>query len=215
MGLQFWKNQPLKRKTPCFFSSARRVEQNEQDFRPNNFSKPPLIHSSIHKSQNILTRRLGDKHHAALSKDLNSYLEPQQVNQVVKAYHFADEAHEGQKRKSGEPYITHPLAVAKILAEMHMDHQCLMAALLHDVIEDTSIPKHTLGQEFDDEVAELVDGVSKLKIVFQSRAEAEAENFQKMTLAMAKDIRVILVKLADRLHNMRTLGYLNPEKAEG
>jgi len=149
---------------------------------------------------------------AALSKDLNSYLEPQQVNQVVKAYHFANEAHEGQKRKSGEPYITHPLAVAKILAEMHMDHQCLMAALLHDVIEDTSIPKHTLGQEFDDEVAELVDGVSKLKIVFQSRAEAEAENFQKMTLAMAKDIRVILVKLADRLHNMRTLGYLNPEK---
>ena len=149
---------------------------------------------------------------AALSKDLNSYLEPQQVNQVVKAYHFANEAHEGQKRKSGEPYITHPLAVAKILAEMHMDHQCLMAALLHDVIEDTSIPKHTLGQEFDDEVAELVDGVSKLKIVFQSRAEAEAENFQKMTLAMAKDIRVILVKLADRLHNMRTLGYLDPEK---
>ena len=149
---------------------------------------------------------------AALSKDLKSYLEPHQVNQVVKAYHFASEAHEGQKRKSGEPYITHPLAVAKILAEMHMDHQCLMAALLHDVIEDTSIPKHTLGQEFDDEVAELVDGVSKLKIVFQSRAEAEAENFQKMTLAMAKDIRVILVKLADRLHNMRTLGYLNPEK---
>ena len=78
---------------------------------------------------------------AALSKDLNSYLEPQQVNQVVKAYHFANEAHEGQKRTSGEPYITHPLAVAKILAEMHMDHQCLMAALLHDVIEDTSVPK--------------------------------------------------------------------------
>ena len=151
---------------------------------------------------------------AALSKDLKSYLEPQQVNQVVKAYHFASEAHEGQKRKSGEPYITHPLAVAKILAEMHMDHQCLMAALLHDVIEDTSIPKHTLGQEFDDEVAELVDGVSKLKIVFQSRAEAEAENFQKMTLAMAKDIRVLILKLADRLHNIETIEYLNEWKKE-
>ena len=146
------------------------------------------------------------------TKDLSSYLDSGQVDQVVKAYHFAEEAHEGQKRKSGEPYITHPLAVAGILADMHMDHQCLMAALLHDVIEDTSIPKHTLGQEFDDEVAELVDGVSKLKVVFESRAEAQAENFQKMTLAMTRDIRVILVKLADRLHNMRTLGHLEPEK---
>jgi len=146
------------------------------------------------------------------AKDLTSYLDGPQIDQVVKAYHFAEEAHEGQKRKSGEPYITHPLAVANILADMHMDHQCLMAALLHDVIEDTGVPKHTLGQEFTDEVAELVDGVSKLKSVFQSRAEAQAENFQKMTLAMAKDIRVILVKLADRLHNMRTLGHLEPEK---
>ncbi len=148
----------------------------------------------------------------SFAQDLGSYLEPHQIDQVVKAYHFADEAHEGQKRKSGEPYITHPLAVANILAGMHMDHQCLMAALLHDVIEDTSIPKHTLGQEFDDDVAELVDGVSKLKIMFQSRAEAQAENFQKMTLAMAKDIRVILVKLADRLHNMRTLGHLDGDR---
>ena len=144
--------------------------------------------------------------------DLGSYLEPEQIDQVVKAYHFAESAHKGQKRKSGEPYITHPLAVANILSDMHMDHQCLMAALLHDVIEDTSVPKHTLGQEFDQEVAELVDGVSKLKSMFHSRAEAQAENFQKMTLAMAKDIRVILVKLADRLHNMRTLGHLDGER---
>ena len=144
--------------------------------------------------------------------DLGSYLEPEQIDQVVKAYHFAESAHKGQKRKSGEPYITHPLAVASILSDMHMDHQCLMAALLHDVIEDTSVPKHTLGQEFDQEVAELVDGVSKLKSMFHSRAEAQAENFQKMTLAMAKDIRVILVKLADRLHNMRTLGHLDGER---
>ena len=120
----------------------------------------------------------------SFASDLGVYLEPEQIDQVVKAYHFADNAHKGQKRKSGEPYITHPLAVANILAEMHMDHQCLMAALLHDVIEDTSIPKHTLGQEFDHEVAELVDGVSKLKSMFHSRAEAQAENFQKMTLAM-------------------------------
>jgi guanosine-3',5'-bis(diphosphate) 3'-pyrophosphohydrolase len=143
----------------------------------------------------------------SFASDLGVYLEPEQIDQVVKAYHFADNAHKGQKRKSGEPYITHPLAVA-----MHMDHQCLMAALLHDVIEDTSIPKHTLGQEFDHEVAELVDGVSKLKSMFHSRAEAQAENFQKMTLAMAKDIRVILVKLADRLHNMRTLGHLDGDR---
>lgn len=148
----------------------------------------------------------------SFARDLGSYLEPAQIDLVVKAYHFADDAHKGQKRKSGEAYITHPLAVANILADMHMDHQCLMAALLHDVIEDTSIPKHTLGQEFDHEVAELVDGVSKLKSMFHSRAEAQAENFQKMTLAMAKDIRVILVKLADRLHNMRTLGHLDGDR---
>ena len=115
-----------------------------------------------------------------LINKIESYLPNEEVSKIIGAFEFAKDAHEGQKRKSGEPYITHPLAVAKILAEMHMDHQCLMAALLHDVIEDTSIPKHTLGQEFDDEVAELVDGVSKLKIVFQSRAEAEAENFQKI-----------------------------------
>ncbi len=148
----------------------------------------------------------------SFAQDLGSYLESEQINQVVKAYHFAEAAHEGQKRKSGEDYITHPLAVAHILAEMRMDHQCLMAALLHDVIEDTSIPKHTLGQTFNTEVAELVDGVSKLKSMFESHAEAQAENFQKMTLAMTKDIRVIMVKLADRLHNMRTLGALDGEQ---
>ena len=148
----------------------------------------------------------------SLALELGEYLEPEQIGQVVKAYRFAEVAHQGQKRKSGEDYIHHPLAVAAILAEMHMDHQCLMAALLHDVIEDTGVPKHTLSKEFDEDVANLVDGVSKLKSMFQSRAEAQAENFQKMTLAMAKDIRVILVKIADRLHNMRTLGFLDAEK---
>jgi len=146
------------------------------------------------------------------AENLQDYLAPEQVAMVVRAYDFAEEAHEGQTRKSGEPYISHPLAVAQILAEMRVDHQCLMAALLHDVIEDTGVPKQLLSKNFDDQVAELVDGVSKLSSMFHSRAEAQAENFQKMTLAMAKDIRVILIKLADRLHNMRTLGHLDPEK---
>ena len=144
--------------------------------------------------------------------DLETYLGEKQIQLVRKAYDFAEAAHAGQARRSGEAYITHPLAVAAILADMHMDHQCLMAALLHDVIEDTGVPKQIISKEFDEEVADLVDGVSKLKSMFQSRAEAQAENFQKMTLAMAKDIRVIMVKLADRLHNMRTLGSLNSEK---
>lgn len=148
----------------------------------------------------------------SFANSLGSYLEPALVQQVKKAYLFAEDAHKGQTRASGEPYITHPLAVASILANMHMDHQCLMAALLHDVIEDTGIPKHIIVKEFDDVVADLVDGVSKLNtMLFESRAEAQAENFQKMTLAMAKDIRVILVKLADRLHNMQTLDALDGE----
>ncbi|WP_372748402.1 bifunctional GTP diphosphokinase/guanosine-3',5'-bis pyrophosphate 3'-pyrophosphohydrolase [Litorivivens sp.] len=149
----------------------------------------------------------------ALAATLSEYLSPEQVNLVQRAYYYAEQAHEGQRRRSGEPYVTHPLAVAAILADMHMDHQSLMAAMLHDVIEDTAISKKILSQQFGSTVAELVDGVSKLtRIEFQSRAEQQAENFQKMALAMAKDIRVILVKLADRLHNMRTLGVLQPEK---
>ena len=144
---------------------------------------------------------------------LGNYLEPDQVNLVRRAYFYAEQAHDGQTRRSGEPYVTHPLAVANILADMHMDHQSLMAAMLHDVIEDTGIPKDALVEQFGDTVAELVDGVSKLtQMTFESKAEAQAENFQKMALAMARDIRVILVKLADRLHNMRTLGALAPEK---
>lgn len=150
---------------------------------------------------------------AALATTLADYLSPEQVNLVQRAYYYAEQAHEGQRRRSGEPYVTHPLAVAAILADMHMDHQSLMAAMLHDVIEDTAINKKTLGDQFGGTVAELVDGVSKLsRIEFESRAEQQAENFQKMALAMARDIRVILVKLADRLHNMRTLGVLQPAK---
>ncbi|MDT8428090.1 MAG: bifunctional GTP diphosphokinase/guanosine-3',5'-bis pyrophosphate 3'-pyrophosphohydrolase [Pseudomonadales bacterium] len=149
----------------------------------------------------------------SLASNLSAYLESEQVNAVRRAYFYAEQAHDGQFRRSGEAYVTHPLAVAGILSEMHMDHQSLMAAMLHDVIEDTGLTKAAVKGQFGDTVAEMVDGVSKLnKITFSTHAEAQAENFQKMALAMAKDLRVILVKLADRLHNMRTLDVLSPEK---
>ena len=149
----------------------------------------------------------------ALADRLSTYLGPDQVNLVRRAYFYAEQAHDGQRRRSGEAYVTHPLAVANILADMHMDHQSLMAAMLHDVIEDTGIPKEALVAQFGETVAELVDGVSKLtQMNFETKAEAQAENFQKMAMAMARDIRVILVKLADRLHNMRTLEVLSGEK---
>ncbi|MDN3235245.1 MULTISPECIES: bifunctional GTP diphosphokinase/guanosine-3',5'-bis pyrophosphate 3'-pyrophosphohydrolase [Pseudomonas] len=148
------------------------------------------------------------------SERLASYLGPDQVNLVRRAYYYAEQAHDGQRRRSGEPYVTHPLAVANILADMHMDHQSLMAAMLHDVIEDTGIAKEALMAQFGETVAELVDGVSKLtQMQFETKAEAQAENFQKMAMAMARDIRVILVKLADRLHNMRTLDAMPPDKS--
>lgn len=148
-----------------------------------------------------------------LAERLSTYLGADQVNLVRRAYFYAEQAHDGQRRRSGEAYVTHPLAVANILADMHMDHQSLMAAMLHDVIEDTGIAKEALSAQFGETVAELVDGVSKLtQMNFESKAEAQAENFQKMAMAMARDIRVILVKLADRLHNMRTLEVLSGEK---
>ncbi|GMG86108.1 bifunctional GTP diphosphokinase/guanosine-3',5'-bis pyrophosphate 3'-pyrophosphohydrolase [Biformimicrobium ophioploci] len=149
----------------------------------------------------------------SLAHRLSSYLPPDQIQFVRRAYYYAEQAHEGQKRRSGEPYVTHPLAVATILASMHMDHESLAAAMLHDVIEDTGIPKKALASQFGGEVADLVDGVSKLtQFEADSPAQKQAENFQKMALAMARDIRVILVKLADRLHNMRTLNSLKPGK---
>lgn len=150
---------------------------------------------------------------AQLSDKLSEYLEPAQVRKVLRAYKYARKGHDGQYRQSGEEYISHPVAVANILADMHMDHESLVAALLHDLIEDTGVTKNQLFWRFGRTVSTLVDGVSKLsEIEFSSKAEQQAENFLKMTLAMAKDIRVVLVKLADRLHNMRTLGVLKPEK---
>jgi GTP pyrophosphokinase len=149
----------------------------------------------------------------ALFKEWSGYLKPEDISQLQSAYHFSEQAHEGQFRKSGEPYISHPLAVANILAQWHLDTQALTAALLHDVMEDTSVTKTEISRNFGRPVAELVDGVSKLdKIEFESHAEAQAENFRKMLLAMARDVRVILIKLADRLHNMRTLEAVESEQ---
>ena len=149
----------------------------------------------------------------ALFKEWSGYLKPEDISQLQSAYHFSEQAHEGQFRKSGEPYISHPLAVANILAQWHLDTQALTAALLHDVMEDTAVTKSEISRNFGRPVAELVDGVSKLdKIEFESHAEAQAENFRKMLLAMARDVRVILIKLADRLHNMRTLEAVGTEQ---
>ena len=143
---------------------------------------------------------------ATLFQECAGYLKPDDISQLEAAYHFSESAHQGQFRNSGEPYISHPLAVAGILAKWHLDPQALTAALLHDVMEDTAVTKGELLQLFGKPVAELVDGVSKLdKIEFETQEEAQAENFRKMLLAMARDVRVILIKLADRLHNMRTL----------
>ncbi|HZN25292.1 MAG TPA: bifunctional (p)ppGpp synthetase/guanosine-3',5'-bis(diphosphate) 3'-pyrophosphohydrolase [Burkholderiales bacterium] len=148
-----------------------------------------------------------------LFKEWSGYLKPEDISQLQSAYDFSKAAHEGQYRKSGEPYISHPLAVADILAQWHMDPQALTAALLHDVTEDTAVTKTDISRNFGRPVAELVDGVSKLdRIEFETQEKAQAENFRKMLLAMARDVRVILIKLADRLHNMRTLDAVEPVK---
>lgn len=148
-----------------------------------------------------------------LFHELSGYLKPEDISQLQNVYLFSQSAHSGQYRKSGEPYISHPLAVASILGKLHLDTQTLTAALLHDVMEDTHVSKSEISNRFGTAVADLVDGVSKLdKIEFQTHADAQAENFRKMLLAMARDVRVILIKLADRLHNMRTLEAMRPEK---
>lgn len=148
-----------------------------------------------------------------LERIIKGYLPAEKIELVRRAFVIARDAHEGQTRSSGEPYITHPVAVACIIAEMKLDHEAVMAALLHDVIEDTPYTEEQLANEFGSSVADIVQGVSKLdKLKFRTRQEAQVENFRKMILAMTKDIRVVLIKLADRTHNMRTLGSLRPDK---
>jgi guanosine-3',5'-bis(diphosphate) 3'-pyrophosphohydrolase len=148
-----------------------------------------------------------------LSAKLAEYLAPSELKKIKEAYRFSDEMHLGQVRKSGEPYIVHPIAVAEMCADWKLDAQAIMAALLHDVMEDQDVKKEELIERFGAPVANLVDGLSKLeKIEFQSLIEAQAENFRKMLLAMASDVRVILIKLADRLHNMRTLDFMTAAK---
>jgi GTP pyrophosphokinase len=167
----------------------------------------------------ILSRLPGasrrDKGVRQLVDTLESYLPSEQVTRVLEAYEFGAAAHKGQTRKSGEPYITHPVAVAQELAEMHLDSEAICAAILHDVVEDTEASLEAIQEKFGEEVALIVDGVSKLdQIQFRSRAEAQAESFRKMMLAMIEDIRVILVKLSDRLHNMQTLGAMPAAKTK-
>ncbi|CPJ89526.1 guanosine-3'%2C5'-bis(diphosphate) 3'-pyrophosphohydrolase [Bordetella pertussis] len=150
---------------------------------------------------------------APLTEIISTYLDPKEVERVREAYRFADQAHLGQFRASGAPYISHPIAVTEICAGWKLDANALSAALLHDVMEDQGVGKHELAEKFSPEVAELVDGLSKLdRLDFATKAEQQAESFRKMLLAMARDVRVILIKLADRLHNMRTLDAVNPEK---
>ncbi len=145
--------------------------------------------------------------------DTLAYLPPEDIALVCAAYRFSDEAHHGQIRLSGEPYITHPLAVAGALAEWRMDVQAIVAALLHDVMEDTAVTKAQIAERFGKQVADLVDGLSKLdKIEFQSYQDAQAENFRKMLMAMARDLRIVLIKLADRRHNLQTMAPIRPEK---
>ena len=145
--------------------------------------------------------------------DSIAYLDPAEIARVIEAYRFSEKAHAGQTRLSGEPYITHPLAVAGLLADWRLDVQAVIAALLHDVVEDTAVTKNEITARFGKQVADLVDGLSKLeKIEFQSYQQAQAENFRKMLMAMMSDLRVVLIKLADRLHNMQTMAFVRPDK---
>jgi GTP pyrophosphokinase len=150
-----------------------------------------------------------------LIEELSTYLKPKDIERIRVAIEFSRTAHQGQTRQSGDPYVTHPIAVARVLTPLHIDTQAIIAALLHDVVEDTDVTSEQVAEKFGKPVAALVDGLSKLdRIQFETREDAQAENFRKMLLAMARDVRVILIKLADRLHNMRTLESMAPDKRE-
>lgn len=180
---------------------------------PNPMKAETLRRKTLNGAKRLATRTPSRKPASALCDSLSEYLDPQAIEEIYRAYLFGAEAHQGQQRCSGEPYIHHPIAVAEILAELKLDSCSIIAAILHDVIEDTGTDKHELTTEFGEDVALLVDGVSKIgQLDIDGKEHAEAENFRKMLMAMSKDIRVILIKLADRLHNMRTLDALPPGK---
>src|SRR5438874_8376956 len=164
----------------------------------------------------VATVQSGERHFELLEgllAELDGYSGELDRELIVRAFTFAAKAHEGQQRRSGEPFIMHPVGVATICAGLRLDEQTIAAALLHDVVEDTGTDLATVREEFGEEVAQLVDGVTKLtRVQFQSREQAEAENYRKMVVAMAEDVRVILIKLADRLHNMRAIEYLGKQK---
>ncbi|MGH2393105.1 MAG: HD domain-containing protein, partial [Candidatus Limnocylindria bacterium] len=149
-----------------------------------------------------------------LLEEVPKYQPGADLEVLSRAYRFSEQFHRGQQRASGEPYVSHPLEVARLLVDFKMDVLTVTAGLLHDVLEDTKATKGDLEREFGREIADLVDGVTKLnKLAFSSREERQAENFRKMLVAMARDLRVLMIKLADRLHNMRTLQYLSADKA--
>ncbi|MEP7099669.1 MAG: HD domain-containing protein, partial [Burkholderiales bacterium] len=167
---------------------------------PSSAKPPPAVTDAAAASFAALTHKL-------------DYLDAADTKRVREAYRFADQAHLGQFRASGEPYITHPIAVAGLCAEWKLDAQAIMAALMHDAMEDCGVTKIELIEKFGAPVADLVDGLTKLdKLQFSTREESQAESFRKMLLAMARDVRVILIKLADRLHNMRTMDAMAPAK---
>lgn len=181
-----------------------------------NQNKPLIRGASAQSAAAVSSECVGsqtDVFFAPLAGHLSEYLDDQSVAHIWEAFEFGARAHAGQTRKSGEPYISHPIAVAHILADLRMDKDTIIAAILHDVVEDTEVVHDQIVTRFGEEVAHLVDGVSKLdQIRFKSKAEAQAANFRKMVMAMVEDVRVILIKLSDRLHNMRTLGVMRPDK---
>ncbi|SDG03445.1 MULTISPECIES: bifunctional (p)ppGpp synthetase/guanosine-3',5'-bis(diphosphate) 3'-pyrophosphohydrolase [unclassified Duganella] len=204
---------PARAKRPAKAPAKATSESNAGDATtrvpPASPPVPPVISSSPLATPPALTAGVASVSH--LTEKLAEYMTAADLKKVKEAYRFSDEMHLGQLRKSGEPYISHPIAVAEICADWKLDAQAIMAALLHDVMEDQDVKKDELIERFGAPVANLVDGLSKLeKIEFQSQIEAQAENFRKMLLAMASDVRVILIKLADRLHNMRTMEVMKP-----
>ena len=209
---------PLNQETSSEASSvgSSDAKKNHQQGSKQSIIATLLAHSSRHLFGPTSAPTLPLKHQVVSIERLISkltYLKPEEIIQIKKAFQFSDAAHLGQYRHSGEPYITHPVAVAELCATWRLDAPSIMAALLHDVIEDTGCTKSDLVEKFGSKVAELVEGLTKLdKLEFQSHAEAQAESFRKMFMAMARDVRVILVKLADRTHNMRTLDAVPMEK---